>query len=169
TFPQSGVYTVIVQGTGDDGQPGHPLPNGQRSTGTIYVEANCTLSAAGITPAANGVAVGQAITVNLSCLAPTSSPPGALPIIGDSISGTLAWGDGTMSAPTNLPVTAAIDNNAATLTFSHSYAAPNSYNIAVASLVDSHVVHDIDNVPPNPDTLQVSDGTTDIIDGPVTI
>ncbi len=131
-FPASGVFTVMLQGTGTSG--GTPLPPGQQTTRQIYIGANCTLNSAGVTPAPKNVAVGQTVTVNLSCIAPTR--PSDTPTTGDSITGHLNWGDGTSSAPTNLPVTAALSNNAALLTFSHSYATPNTYNISVMDLTD---------------------------------
>jgi hypothetical protein len=120
-FPQSGVYTVTLESTGLD-KNDQPLTPGH-ATRTVIVGANCTLSSAGVAPAPNSIAVGQTVTVNLPCLAPD----------GDSIAGTLAWGDGAMVGPNSITAT---NNNTATLTFSHSYANPNSYNISVVSLTD---------------------------------
>jgi hypothetical protein len=123
-FPASGVYTVILQGTGTNGS-GQALTG--QATRTVVVGTNCTLSSAGITPAASNIAVDQQVNVSLPCLAPA----------GDSITGILNWDDGTTPSPPTISPVSVGSGSTATLTFSHHYATPKTYSISVVSLTDT--------------------------------
>jgi YVTN family beta-propeller protein len=99
----------------------------------VAVGLACTLSA-GPTP----VAVGTTVTANLNCAAPA----------GNSVSGTINWGDGT----TPSTVTAVVSTGgAASLAFSHAYASANTYAVT-ATVTDTSLNV---SIPVGPQSLSI--------------
>ena len=114
----------------------------------VAVGLACTLS---VSPTTAGT--GATVTANLNCAAPA----------GNSLSGTVAWGDGTTSPPST---TTANSSGAATLSFTHAYSTPSNPTYTVTAAVTDTAIGLSTIVAPSSVAITVTTPTSPVITPP---